>query len=108
MNDELKRTTLKIAIVADDWSSAEYFYRRFIKDNEELILIPGKNKSVMRDGTIVEKVPVYDLYTSNANYDQILLCLENETNGETIVLLMKSLLMSQVPASYHFLCYEDW
>jgi hypothetical protein len=107
MDEEKEKSTLKVALIADDWASAEFFYRRFLQDNEEQILIPGRNKAIMYDGTIVEKMAIYELYTNKNNYDQVLVCLENETNGESVVLIMKSLLMSQVPASYQFLCYEE-
>lgn len=109
MGEEKQRITLRIALIADDESSAEYYYSRFLADNKDLILIPGRKKAIFKDGTIVEKIPIYDLYTSNNNYDQVLVCIEDTSSlvSEEIVLIMKALLMSQVPAGYQFLCYEE-
>lgn len=108
MDKELQRTTLRVAIIADNYNMAESCYRRFVDDNRDVILIPGKDKCVLRDGTIIEKLSVTDINRNRyKKFDQVLLCLCDDVNTEKIKYVMDLLRESQVPQSYWFMCYEE-
>lgn len=107
---EKERTTLRIAIIADDYNSANECYQRFINDNRDIVLIPGKNKTILNDGTIIERYSVDQLKNpllKTVGLDQVLLCMEDKVNIEVIKRTMDLLHASQVPKSYWFMCYEE-
>lgn len=106
--EELDRVTLRIAIIADNLNAANECYQRFINDNRDIVLIPGKNKTILNDGTIIEKYSVHEVERlRGVRLDQALLCVENEANIKTIRKIMELLMLSQVPKSYWLLCYEE-
>lgn len=105
---EMQRTTLRVAIIADNYNMAESCYRNFIDDNRDSILIPGRDKCVLRDGTIIEKLSISDINRNRyKKFDQALLCLYNDVTTEKIQYVISLLKESQVPQSYWFMCYEE-
>jgi len=112
---EKERTTLRIAIIADTWKAADYYFDRFIKDNRESIFIPGKNRIIMNDGTIIEKFGISDgtdlqYMLCGVLYDQVLLCINRKITPDLFKELLNNLSKSQVPSPYWFLQYDedDW
>ena len=105
MDKELQKTTLRVAIVSDDFEKTEYCYRTFLEENQENVLIPGKDKAVLKDGTIVEKMCVYELL--DHGLDQIVLCINDDISDGCIKNLIDCLNDSQVPKNYWFLWYAD-
>ena len=107
MDKELQKTTLRVAIIADNYNMAESCYRRFVEDNRDQILIPGNQRSILSDGTIIEKCSMNDARAKYMHIDQAILCLYNDVTTEKIEYVLDMLRCSQVPQSYWFLCYEE-
>ena len=107
MDKELQKTTLRVAIIADNYNMAEFYYMRFIEDNRDQILISGNQRSVLSDGTIIEKCSVNDVRAKCMHIDQVILCLHDAVTLEQIGCVLDILACSQVPQSYWFMCYEE-
>lgn len=108
---EKEKTTLRIAIIADTWNAADYYYKRFVNDNRENVFIPGKNRTIMTDGTIIEKFCLTDKSKlRGVLFDQVLLCINKKITPEMLQELLFVLSVSQVPSPYWFLQYDedDW
>lgn len=104
---ERDKTILKIVIVADTHERANWYFLNFLNDNRESVLIPGKNKLVMYDGTIIEK---YAMNSGNEQmrgkrFDQVILCTE-KTDKMLGYVLNELLCGSQVPSQYWLLEYD--
>lgn len=106
---EKDRVTLRIAIIADTVELAQYYYDRFIYENKESVLIPGRNRLILSDGTIVEKYGITQGLNGlrGKKYDQILMCYRNSYEFDLMRNIMDTLRDSQVPSMYWFLCYEE-
>jgi hypothetical protein len=109
LDKELQRVSLRVCIIADTCERAEYYYRQFINDNHEDILIPGKHRLVMKDGTIIEKYGISqglrDLI--GKRWDQVLICYDDMPKSDFFKELLATLLTSQVPKHCWFLYYDD-
>lgn len=106
---EKNKTTLTVAIVADTNKMVDYYYQEFLLDNKEEILIPGRNKAVMKDGTIIEKVAISNGLRElrGRSFDQVLFCNEDGLPSDFITYLTSTLRESQVPSRYFFLYYDE-
>ena len=107
MDRELQKTMLHVAIVANTLKDAEYYYSKFVNDNRENILIPGRNKSVMNDGTIVEKISLSTPEHLKSMYlDQVIPCLyEYNPYWRDIKWILAA--KSQVPEEFWLLYVDD-
>ena len=104
----MDKTILKIVIVADTHEKANWYFLNFLNDNCESVLIPGKNRLIMYDGTIIEK---YAMNSGNEGlsgrrFDQVILCTEETDNKMLGYVLTLLLCGSQVPSQYWFLEYN--
>ena len=104
---ERDKTILNIVIVADTYEKADWYFLNFLNDNRESVLIPGRNKLIMYDGTIIEK---YAMNSGNEGlsgrrFDQVILCTEKI--DKMLGYVLTSLLCgSQVPSQYWLLEYN--
>lgn len=109
MNEQEKHT-LWIALMGDNERITSYYYNQFIKDNKENILIPGKNKLIMNDGTIVVKHSLGSgkMGILGCRYDQIIWCCQGigMVTTEVLQAVIGTLRDSQVP-EYHRFLYLD-
>ena len=108
MDKELQKTTLHVAIISNTWMTTEYYYRKFLEDNKDNIIWFSKDRAVLNDGTIVDKIPLsLGNKLKGMRIDQVLLCLYKDVDTEEIRYVMDLLHESQVPQSYWFMCYEE-
>ena len=107
MDVEKQKIMLRVAIIADNYNMAESCYRRFVDDNRDIILIPGRDKCILHDGTIIEKISIADYSKKYKRFDQALLCLVDDVTTEKIQYVIGLLKESQVPQSFWFMCYEE-
>ena len=103
---EQNKYTLQIALMGDNERITSYYYNQFIKDNIDQILIPGRNKLIMNDGTIIIK---HSLSSGKrgirgCRYDQIIWCFQGMITSEVLQAVKDTLRCSQVPEYYRFLC----
>lgn len=106
--EEQKRHTLQIALMGDNERITSYYFNRFIKDNRENILIPGKNRLIMDDGTIVVKHSLVGGVSGirGCRYDQIIWCFQGMITKEILQAVKDMLRGSQVPEHHRFLCSD--
>lgn len=109
--NEHEKHTLWIALMGDNERITSYYYNQFIEDNKENIFIPGKNKLIMNDGTIVVKHSLGSGKSGirGCRYDQIIWCCQGTITTEVFQAVMDTLRDSQVPDFFSFLCpyYDD-
>lgn len=103
---EQKKYTLQIALMGDNEQITSYYYNQFIKDNRDQILIPGRNKLIMNDGTIVVKHSLGSGVSGirGCRYDQIIWCFQGMITKEILQAVKDTLRGSQVPEHHRFLC----
>lgn len=103
---EQNKYTLQIALMGDNERITSYYYNQFIKDNRDRILIPGKNKLIMDDGTIIFKHSLGSgkRSTLGCRYDQIIWCFQGMITSEVLQSVKATLRESQVPENHRFLC----
>lgn len=108
-NNEIQRVALRILIIADTAHEADYYYDRFVYENQEEILIHGRRKTILKDGTIIEKFGITegDSKLLGSHFDQVLLCCRNNDTLGFYKRLFQTLHNSQVPRGYWFLHYDD-